>query len=537
MSQVKQAGLNDRVGEPLLGRAARRQAALAALRRHWLAAVLLAAGTVLRVLVLIAYRPVLFFVDSVRYLYNAEGMDPVGYKGPLRAILFLANFDTVAAVQHLLGLGMAVVIYLVLLRRGVPRWLAALAIAPILLDAYQLQIEQMIMPDVWFETLIVAGLAILLWQPTMGRGLEKGNGMGQARACAARDGRPEAGLSGRHAGGSGGVAPPGYSVGWRRVVIGGIVLGTSATVAQVGEALLPAAVIYLLAAGGGWRQAIGKAAAVCGSFALPILIYCTVSFLVSGAFFLSHSGVTSFYGRTAAAVDCATIKLPSAERGMCPTRAQQAMGPDWLEYNNGSPIRPYYNHLPRGEVDSLISNFNHRVVAQQPLRLAGAYGRDVAKLFALTRNTMQGDTPISRWQFQTKYTYYPPWTSKAVVDTATARFGGGAPAVWRPVAAFLRSYQLDGGYTPGPLLAVCVLAGLAGSAVALLRRRLDPGTRRLALACLLCFLSGACVILVSDMFEFSWRYQLPALVTLVPAGALGIDLIIRSLRNRQATTG
>jgi hypothetical protein len=45
------------------------------------------------------------------------------------------------------------------------------------------------------------------------------------------------------------------------------------------------------------------------------------------------------------------------------------------------------------------------------------------------------------------------------------------------------------------------------------------------------------VIMVSDMFEFSWRYQLPALVTLVPAGALGISVLIRSLRNPQATTG
>ena len=78
------------------------------------------------------------------------------------------------------------------------RWLAALAIAPILLDAYQLQNEQTIMPGTWFEALIVAGIAILLWHPT---------------------------------------------VSWRRVVIGGLVLGTSATVAQVGEALIPAAAI------------------------------------------------------------------------------------------------------------------------------------------------------------------------------------------------------------------------------------------------------------------------------------------------------
>ena len=143
-------------------------------------------------------------------------MDPVGYKGPLRVILAVANFNAVAAVQHLLGLAMAVLLYVLLLRRGSPRWLAALAMAPLLLDAYQVQIEQTLMPDTWFEALIVAGLAILLWRP----------------------------------------AP-----GWRAVVAGGVVLGTSAIFAQVGEALLLPAVLYLLALGGGWRRALGRAAA------------------------------------------------------------------------------------------------------------------------------------------------------------------------------------------------------------------------------------------------------------------------------------
>jgi hypothetical protein len=495
----------DRHASQILPRQAAWRQAGAVVRRHWLATALLAAGLMLRVLAMLADRPALLFVDSVRYLYNAYGMDPLGYSGVLKAILFVANLDTVAVVQHLLGLGMAVVIYLLLLRHGVSRWLAALAIAPILLDAYQLQIEQMIMPDSWFQALIVAGLATLLWKPAEGA-----------------------------AGGSGGVVPPGSSAGlsWRRLVLAGIVLGTSATVAQVGEALILPAVIYLLAAGGGWRRAISRAAAMCAAFALPILVYCTGSYLVAGDFFLSHTGVTSLYGRTASAVDCATIKLPAAERGLCPTHAQQAMGPDWLEYANGSPIRPYYNHLPRGEADTLISTFNHRVLAQQPQRLLGAYASDVVKLFTLTRNTRPGDTSISRWQFQTKYTYYPPWTSEAVVKAATARFGGGPPAVWRPVAGFLRAYQLHGGYTPGPVLLVCVLASLAGCA-SLLRRRLDPATRRLGLACLAVFGSGASVLLVSDVFEFSWRYQLPALVTLVPAGALGISVIARSIGARR----
>jgi hypothetical protein len=149
----------------------------------------------------------------------------------------------------------------------------------------------------------------------------------------------------------------------------------------------------------------------------------------------------------------------------------------------------------------------------------------VTKLFALTRDGRQGDTPIARWQFQTRFPYYPPHSSESVVRTEIGQYGGGPPSVWRPVAAFLRAYQLDGGYTPGPLLVVFTLAGLAGS-VAALRTRADPGTRQLALACLLFFASAAAVIGVSDLFEFSWRYQLPALVTLAPGGALGLAAVV-----------
>ncbi len=99
-------------------------------------------------------------------------------------------------------------------------------------------------------------------------------------------------------------------------------------------------------------------------------------------------------------------------------------------------------------------------------------------------------------------------------------------------AAFLRSYQLDGGYTPGPLLALFGLTGLAGSAF-VLRRRADPVLRQLALASLLFFGAAVSVTLVSDLFVFSWRYQMPALVTLVPAGVLGISVVIRWLEIRR----
>jgi len=96
---------------------------------------------------------------------------------------------------------------------------------------------------------------------------------------------------------------------------------------------------------------------------------------------------------------------------------------------------------------------------------------------------------------------------------------------------FLRSYQLGGGYVPGPLLALCALAGVAGPAVLLLRRRAGPAARQLALGSLLCFTSALFLLAVSDLFEFSWRYQLPALVTLVPAGALGVSAVAVALRD------
>ena len=105
---------------------------------------------------------------------------------------------------------------------------------------------------------------------------------------------------------------------------------------------------------------------------------------------------------------------------------------------------------------------------------------------------------------------------------------GGPAQVDRPIARFLRSYQLDGGYTPGPLLALCMLAGLAGSLV-LLRRRLSARTRQLGLACLLFTGTAVFVLLAPDVYQFSWRYELPAVITLVPAGVLGAATLL-SLR-------
>src|ERR1035438_7567340 len=64
-------------------------------RRHWLLAVLLTAGLVLRVLVQVAYRPALLYIDSIKYLYGAyPGDDPPGY------LLVLKPFLAIRSEEH-----------------------------------------------------------------------------------------------------------------------------------------------------------------------------------------------------------------------------------------------------------------------------------------------------------------------------------------------------------------------------------------------------------------------------------------------------
>ncbi len=181
--------------------------------------------------------------------------------------------------------------------------------------------------------------------------------------------------------------------------------------------------------------------------------------------------------------------------------------------------------------------FDAAVERQQPLRVLRSVAGDSVRLFAVSRSTAPGVLPVTRWQFQRGYPAQKPVVTIGSggfiiiglkqpgrpawhYAPLAARYGGPV-RVSRPAAAFLRGYQLGGGYTPGPVLAVAALAAVAGSLLAL-SRRISPAGRDLARACLLLFVSSAAVLLASDIYEFSWRYQLPALVTLVPAGALGL---------------
>ena len=449
-------------------------------RRHWLFTIVFGAGLVLRILTQVAYSPALVYIDTYRYLHGDSSLDPLGYLVVLWPLQHAGGLAAVAAVQHLLGLGMAVALYVLLLRFGIWRWAAALGAVPVLLDAYQLQAEQTIMPDVLFEALIVAALLLLLWR--------------------------------RH--------PAAWQLG-----LAGLALGVAVDVRQVGAVLVIPAVAFLLIRAIRWQRLATSALLAVGSL-IPVLLYMMVQLVVAGHFTFTARNSYVFYGRTAAAANCATLRLPADERSLCPSPQVVAeLGIDGLVGDPSGPLLSY-QPPPGMTIPAMADRFEDAVVAQQPMAVLGAIHRDFIKVFAITRDTVPGDMPISRWQFQTTYPTYPPLITLRYV--ASIKPGGGQPRVIKPLAEALRAYQLHGGYTPGPLLLVAMLAGLAGTCMLGIRRPEYPAT---ASACMLTTGMALILLLASDAYEFSWRYQLPAIILLLPAGILGAAAIAAAIRS------
>jgi hypothetical protein len=453
----------------------------ATLRRHWPFVAAFAAGLALRAAAAVAYQPALIYIDSPRYLGGDQGgLDPLGYTYLLLRPVQLAGggpgaLAGAAIVQHALGLAMAACLYALALRLGAGRWLAALAAAPVLLDAYQIQAEQMIMPDALFEALIVAAMTLLLWRPP----------------------------------------------GLRTLACGAALLGLSATVRQVGELLALPLLGYALAVTPGWRQRAVRGTVGLAVFAVPVVGYMAFSSAVLGTGFrLSNMNDAYLYGRVAHAADCATLRVPGYERPLCPSSAAAvALGVDGLATDPSSAV---FSYRPPAGISrgAATAGFDEAVLTQQPIRVAADIARDTIKAFALTRDTAEGDPPVARWQFQRHYPVYRAADS-AVLGTAAQT------SATEPLGGALRAYQLHGGFTPGPLLLAFLFFGTFGCF-----SRRHPAV---AAGCLLATGLAVAAVAGADLYEFSWRYQLPALVTLPLASVLGLRMAVTRWSDRRGT--
>ena len=121
----------------------------------------LAAGAGLRLVAMIGYPGALWFAgDSYVYLGAALRPQPnlsktTGYSVFLHALEPFHSLTLVAGLQHLMGLAVAVMIYLLLRRNGVSQRWATAATLPVLLDGFVIEDEHMVMAEALFTFLVM----------------------------------------------------------------------------------------------------------------------------------------------------------------------------------------------------------------------------------------------------------------------------------------------------------------------------------------------------------------------------------------------
>ncbi|HEY3682710.1 MAG TPA: hypothetical protein VGL93_06700 [Streptosporangiaceae bacterium] len=448
--------------------------------RHLPFAIMFVLAALLRVVAMIAYQGVLWFPDSHSYLAVAVAPTPFparpqGYAFFLRMLEPVHSLAFVAGVQHAMGLAAGVLIYLTLRRFRTPGWVAALCVAPVLFDAYQLEMEHMLLSDALFWFLVLVAVVLVLWWPRW----------------------------------------------WPALAGAGLALGLAAVTRSVGLPLLGVFAAYLLVRRR-WRSVLVTA----GACALPIAAYALWFHGTWGTYAMTNSDGVFLYSRTAAFADCSVIRPPASERALCPREPVGRRGPSPNYIWHLGVLGPMTNHRKFSPaVNAWTGDFAKRAILAQPgAYLATGLG-DVAKTFGGGRMPYPTRYAVSLYDFPARVKPQKP-TSKPLpgvtlgraIDTYTASDSTGLPKVEPGYAAFLRVYQ-HVFYLSGPPLALI----LAGGGVVLLVRR------RRAASALLPWAS-AVVLLVVPPFTaaFDYRYVIPA----VPLACLALGAALGGVRWR-----
>ncbi|WP_240197395.1 hypothetical protein [Nonomuraea lactucae] len=445
-------------------------------RRHGWFLAILAAGAALRALTMLGYRPALWFPDSYTYIVTVfrprpDLVRPAGYSAFLKLLEPFHSFAVVTAVQHLLGLATGVLVYRA--ARRAPRWAATLAAVPVLLDAYQIELEHLLVSDTLFMFLIVSAIAL--------------------------------GLSDRRSGM------------WPAVAIG-LLLGAATLTRTIG---LPLAVVvaawFLL------RGRIRFAAVLAAAVLAPLVAY--------GAWFhatYQRAGIVGangafLYARAMSFADCARMDPPPDLRVLCDPRPP-ADRPPSQEYiwAKDSPLVLRPGITFSAENDGLARRFAILAIREQPLDYLGSVLTELGRTFVWNR-------PV--YPDQEIYGYYelpatpppPPgrWAARLGVEMGK-RYEQGAigTEVVEPYAGWMRAYQ-DVARLPGTVLLAVFLVPPA----LLVRRRRSAAALAWAFAWALPWSAAATLLVVpAAVAEFDYRYVLPA----VPLACLAAALACRA---------
>jgi len=449
-------------------------------RQHWLFGLVLVAALVVRILTALAFRPIMWFGgDSASYLATGLRLipDPArvgGYGFMLWVLRPLHSFALVAAVQHLMGLAMGVLIYLLARRFGLPAWAATLATIPVLFDAYELQLEADALPDVPFAFLVVLALYLLLRAP------------GERRSA--------------------------------RTTAAAFLLGVSALLWPVGLVLLGVLLAVLLIALLIRRAGLVTVLAALLAGALPVAAYSAWFSIHRHQFSLTRSDGVYLWSRTMSFADCAVIRLPAGERPLCPPPGPRIAASLYI-WNANSPVLAMPSGRFSARTNHLALAFALRAIAAQPGDYAAAVAHDFSLSFYWDRPVHPDAAIVDRYQFADAATAWVPptlWTpggGTLAGDQAIYNNGHPAPTrVVQPYASWLVTYQRYV-YLRGTLLGVILLAALAAM---IARRRVNPvqGPG-------LPWAFAVTILLVPPLVaDFDLRYLVPAVPVACLAAAL-----------------
>src|SRR5512139_929393 len=281
----------------------------------------LAGGIAVRVVTARGYPGVLWFTgDSNWYLGRTLRAEPsasksLGYPFFLQKLEPFHSFELVSALQHVMGLLIAVMVYVLLRRAGLAGWLSTLLAIPLLLDAFQIQLEHLLMAEALFTFLVGLAVTMLLWRRR----------------------------------------PP-----WWIALVAGLLLGYAVLVRTAGAALLPVLFICLVIRWAGWRALT----ALTVGAAIPVLTYMQWFHSAFGVHALTTSDGMYLWGRTSSFSDCAKVQPPPEERMLCmdgvpPSRR---LAPGTLIWRKEAPVRDVQGSPVSVENNELLRDFSIRVI-------------------------------------------------------------------------------------------------------------------------------------------------------------------------------
>jgi Dolichyl-phosphate-mannose-protein mannosyltransferase len=448
----------------------------------------------LRVAAAIAYRPAIFFGDSWAYLDLAYRGDPVGFAPDrpsgyplLIDLLSLAgrSLAVITTAQHLAGLGVGVLVYLLATRLGLPRLVGAGAAALVLLDSYAVALEQQILAEAFFTLALVASLYLAV-------GRDRGAG-----ALAAS----------------------------------GALLAAAATIRTVALFVVPVWAGYVL-----WqhRRARPLVAAALGVL-LPLAAYMGLHTAETGRAGLTQADGWFLYGRVAPIADCRGADIPAAARPLCDRTARDRReGAAFHIWNADGPARRNFGPMSRDpEVqehsNDVLRSFATAIIKDRPREYARLVRDDFLRYF--------DPGAASRGNSDLAVTF--PAQGRLVRRNAAARdrwFPGYRAEVHAP-ASFLRGYQ-ERFHAPRRLIGLLALAGLLALLASAIRaatgRPSLPRTREVFL------LTGAglgMLLATAATSEFVLRYLIPAVPLLACGGLAGAADLLGALRAWRAQRG